>query len=38
MYNGSVSNLVMALLDSEKTSNKELQLLKELAKKLADKK
>ena len=38
MYNGSVSNLVMALLDNEKTSKKELQLLKELAKKLSDEK
>ena len=35
MYNGSVSNLVMALLDNEKTSDKELKLLKELAKKLS---
>lgn len=35
MYNGSVSNLVMALLDNEKTSEKELALLKDLAKKLA---
>ena len=34
MYNGSVSNLVLALLDNEKTSGKELQLLKELARKL----
>jgi BlaI family transcriptional regulator, penicillinase repressor len=38
MYNGSVSNLVLALLDNEKTSKKELQLLKEMAKKLSDKK
>ena len=36
MYNGSVSNLVLALLDNEKTSKKELQLLKDLAKKLSD--
>ncbi|MEI9806881.1 MAG: BlaI/MecI/CopY family transcriptional regulator [Bacteroidota bacterium] len=35
MYNGSVSNLVLALLDNEKTSKKELQLLKDLAKKLS---
>ena len=35
MYNGSVSNLVLALLDNEKTSKKELQLLKEVAKKLS---
>ncbi len=34
MYDGSVSSLVMALLDNEKTSKKELQLLKEMAKKL----
>lgn len=38
MYNGSVSNLVMALLDNEKTSARELQVLKELAKKLSDQK
>jgi len=31
-----VSDLVMALLDNEKTSKKELQVLKELAKKLSD--
>ncbi len=36
MYNGSVSNLVLALLENEKTSKKELQLLKELAKKLSN--
>ena len=36
MYNGSVSNLVLALLDNEKTSKKELQLLKEVAKKLSN--
>ena len=36
MYNGSVSNLVLALLDNEKTSRKELQLLKEVAKKLSN--
>jgi BlaI family transcriptional regulator, penicillinase repressor len=35
MYNGSVSNLVLALLDNDKTSEKELQLLKEVAKKLS---
>ncbi|RYY15989.1 MAG: BlaI/MecI/CopY family transcriptional regulator [Chitinophagaceae bacterium] len=34
MYEGSVSNLVLALLDNEKTSDEELQLLKELAKQL----
>jgi BlaI family transcriptional regulator, penicillinase repressor len=38
MYNGSVSNLVLALLDNEKTSKKELQLLKEMAKKLSNEK
>ena len=38
MYNGSVSNLVLALLDNEKTSKKELQFLKDLAKKLSDEK
>jgi BlaI family transcriptional regulator, penicillinase repressor len=38
MYQGSVSNLVMALLDNEKTSKKELQLLKEMADKLGNKK
>jgi BlaI family transcriptional regulator, penicillinase repressor len=38
IYNGSVSNLVLALLDNEKTSVKELQLLKELAKKLSNEK
>jgi BlaI family penicillinase repressor len=38
MYQGSVSNLVLALLDNDKTSQKELQLLKELAKKLSDEK
>lgn len=36
MYNGSVSNLVLALLDNDKTSKKELQVLKEMAKKLSD--
>ena len=36
MYNGSVSSLVMALIDNEKTSAKELQVLKELAKKLSN--
>ncbi len=34
MYDGSVSNLVLALLDNEKTSQEELQLLKQLAKQL----
>jgi BlaI family transcriptional regulator, penicillinase repressor len=34
MYEGSVSNLVLALIENEKTSGKELQLLKELAKQL----
>ena len=34
MYNGSVSSLVLALLENEKTSKDELKLLKELAKKL----
>jgi BlaI family penicillinase repressor len=38
MYDGSVSNLVLALLDNEKTSKKELQLLKDLARKLSDEK
>lgn len=38
MYNGSVSNLVMALLENEKTSDKELQALKEFAKKMKDQK
>jgi len=34
MYEGSVSNLVLALLDNEKTSEVELQILKQLAKQL----
>jgi BlaI family penicillinase repressor len=38
MYNGSVSNLVLALLDNEKTSKKELQLLKDMARKLSNEK
>jgi len=38
MYNGSVSSLVLALLDNEKTSAKELQLLKDVAKKLSKEK
>lgn len=38
MYSGSVSNLVLALLDHEKTSEKELRLLKEVAKKLSKEK
>ena len=36
MYDGSVSDLVMALIDNEKTSRKELQVLKEAVKKLSD--
>ncbi|RYY55393.1 MAG: BlaI/MecI/CopY family transcriptional regulator [Chitinophagaceae bacterium] len=36
MYDGSVSNLVMALMENEKTSEKELQVLKEIANKLAN--
>ncbi|HEV7780696.1 MAG TPA: BlaI/MecI/CopY family transcriptional regulator [Chitinophagaceae bacterium] len=36
MYNGSVSDLVMALFDNEKASKKELQVLKETVKKLSD--
>jgi len=38
MYNGSVSSLVLALMENEKTSRKELEVLKEMAKKLSDKK
>ena len=38
MYKGSVSSLVMALIDNEKTSARELQVLKELAQKLSDQK
>jgi BlaI family penicillinase repressor len=38
MYNGSVSNLVLALLANEKTSKKELQLLKDMARKLSNEK
>ena len=34
MYNGSVSNLMVALLDNDKTSIKELKLIKEMLKKL----
>jgi predicted transcriptional regulator len=34
MYNGSVSNLMLALMDNDKTSKKELQVLKEMVKKL----
>ena len=34
MYNGSVSSLMLALLENEKASKKELQILKEMAKKL----
>jgi len=36
MYNGSVSELVMALVDNEKTSEKEMAILKEMAKKLSN--
>ena len=32
MYNGSVSNMLMALLGNDKTSKKELQKVKELLK------
>ena len=35
MYDGSVSDLVMALMDNEKTSEKELAVLKEAVKKLS---
>jgi len=38
MYHGSVSNLVMALMENEKTSTRELQVLKEIANKLTGKK
>lgn len=38
MYEGSVSNLMVALLGNDKTSEKELQVLKEMLKKLDDKK
>jgi len=38
MYNGSVSSLVLALLENEKTSKKELQVLKEMARKLSNEK
>jgi BlaI family transcriptional regulator, penicillinase repressor len=38
MYDGSVSNLMVALLGNDKTSEKELQVLKEMLKKLDDKK
>lgn len=34
MYDGSVSNLMVALLGNDKTSEKELQVLKEMLKKL----
>jgi BlaI family penicillinase repressor len=37
MYDGSVSNLMVALLGNDKTSKKELQVLKEMLKKLDDK-
>ena len=37
MYNGSVSNLVMALLGNDKTPRKELQKVKELLKNLEQK-
>ncbi|RYY54897.1 MAG: BlaI/MecI/CopY family transcriptional regulator [Chitinophagaceae bacterium] len=34
MYDGSVSNLVMALMENEKTSDKEMKVLREIAAKL----
>ncbi|MEO6000139.1 MAG: BlaI/MecI/CopY family transcriptional regulator [Chitinophagaceae bacterium] len=34
MYNGSVSNLMLALVKNEKTSEKELEILKEMIRKL----
>ncbi|WP_276481100.1 BlaI/MecI/CopY family transcriptional regulator [Paraflavitalea pollutisoli] len=37
MYDGSVSNLMMALLGNDKTSDKELKVLKEMLKQLDDK-
>lgn len=37
MYEGSVSNLMMALLGNDKTSDKELKVLKEMLKQLDDK-
>ena len=37
MYDGSVSNLMVALLGNDKTSKKELQVLKEMLKKLDEK-
>lgn len=37
MYDGSVSNLMMALLGNDKTSDKEMKVLKEMLKKLDDK-
>jgi BlaI family penicillinase repressor len=36
MYDGSVSNLMMALLGNDKTSKKELKVIKEMLKKLDD--
>lgn len=37
MYDGSVSNLMVALMGNDKTSDKELEVLKEMLKKLEDK-
>ncbi len=37
MYEGSVSNLMVALMGNDKTSKKELEVLKEMLKKLDDK-
>lgn len=37
MYNGSVSSLMVALLDNDKTSQKELKVIREMLKKLDDK-
>ena len=37
MYDGSVSNLMVALMGNDKTSKKELEVLKEMLKKLDDK-
>jgi predicted transcriptional regulator len=37
MYDGSVSNLMVALLGNDKTSEKELQVLKQMLKKLDEK-
>ena len=38
MYSGSVSNMMLALLGNDKTSKKDLQAVKEMLKKLDDKK